>query len=531
MPASNAAGTYLVDDAFELPSLTTLVAGADLPPAVPLSDGVVAEQRLDAVYFDTPDLRLAAAGLTLRRSTGGTASGWLLRLPAGTAAGEEIRLPPGRVPPGRTPRVVPDRLQSLVWAQTHGRPLQPVARLTTERILWRLCDPTGQVLLEVADDRVTGHRLSTLGGSGRATSAPVHWREIEVRAGDGHADLAAALDAGLRNSGLRPTASSTLSHVLDGGRPRLRADRRKTAGARRPKLKRTSAAGDVLLAHLREQVDQVHAQDLPVRLDAHDAVHKMRVATRRLRSALRTFGPLVDPGVARPLRDELKWLAAELGAARDAEVMRDRVRAAVADEHPDLPVRAGAEAALAELDQVYRTAHDRVLAELDGDRYHRILLSLCGLVEQPPLRKKARKAAGTVLPGLVAGSYDRVRRLVEQAGTLPAGAERDEVLHDARKAAKEARYAGESVAAVFGADATAFAGAMEDVQEALGEHQDSVLTRERLHELALRADSPEVAFLYGRLYAREEQRAGQLQQRFDAAWRAASRTRIHRWLR
>jgi CHAD domain-containing protein len=136
-----------------------------------------------------------------------------------------------------------------------------------------------------------------------------------------------------------------------------------------------------------------------------------------------------------------------------------------------------------------------------------------------------------VLPGLVAASYDRVRKLVEKAGALPAGADRDEVLHDARKGAKEARYAGESVAAVFGDDAPAFAAAMEGVQAALGEHQDSVLTRERLHELALRASSPEVAFLYGRLHAREEQRAGQLQQRFDAAWQASARKRIHRWLR
>ena len=71
---------------------------------------------------------------------------------------------------------------------------------------------------------------------------------------------------------------------------------------------------------------------------------------------------------------------------------------------------------------------------------------------------------------------------------------------------------------------------MEAVQEALGEHQDSVLTRERLHDLALRSTSAEVAFLYGRLYAREEERAGQMQQRFDAAWKAASRKSLHRWL-
>ena len=73
----------------------------------------------------------------------------------------------------------------------------------------------------------------------------------------------------------------------------------------------------------------MRAQDLPVRLDAPDAVHKMRVATRRLRSALTTFKALFAADVVRPLRDELKWLAGELGAARDAEVMRERVRKAV----------------------------------------------------------------------------------------------------------------------------------------------------------------------------------------------------------
>ena len=69
-----------------------------------------------------------------------------------------------------------------------------------------------------------------------------------------------------------------------------------------------------------------------MRLDAPDAVHKMRVATRRLRSALTTFKPLFDADVVRPLGGELKWLAGELGAARDAEVMRDRVRTAVEAE-------------------------------------------------------------------------------------------------------------------------------------------------------------------------------------------------------
>src|SRR4051794_27697706 len=202
---------YAADDAFELPSLTRLVAdaaGAALPGDVPLSDGVAAEHRLEAVYFDTADLRLAAAGLTLRRRTGGDDAGWHLKVPAGTATRSEIRLPPGRMPPGRTPRVVPDQLQSMVWARTLGRPLQPVARITTERTVRRLSDPTGQVLVEIADDRVTAARLGTLDGSGEAVGAPMRWREIEVELGDGTADLIDALDANLQQRGLRRAASS-----------------------------------------------------------------------------------------------------------------------------------------------------------------------------------------------------------------------------------------------------------------------------------------------------------------------------------
>ena len=120
----------------------------------------------------------------------------------------------------------------------------------------------------------------------------------------------------------------------------------------------------------------------------------------------------------------------------------------------------------------------------------RILTTLQELVEQPPLRKPARSRASTTLPVLVARTHDRVRDLVEAAQARPAGAEQEELWHDARKAAKQSRYAAESVEPVFGEDAAAFATAMEAVQEALGEHQDSVLTRDRLRDLVLHAPPP-----------------------------------------
>ena len=267
------------------------------------------------------------------------------------------------------------------------------------------------------------------------------------------------------------------------------------------------------------------------RLDEPDGVHKMRVATRRLRSALTTFKPLFDADVAGPLREELKWLAGELGAARDAEVMRDRVRTAVESQGEDAAPGSAAAAAATELEQTYRDAHGRVLAELDGDRYHQLLQSLDALISSPPVTGEAARPAGKTLPRLVAHSYTKVRRIVQEAGATPDGDQREELLHDARKAAKRSRYAGESVSRVFGKDATAFAQAMEGVQEALGEHQDSVLTRERLRDLALHTSSTGAAFLYGRLHALEETRALESQQHFDQAWKAAGQKSLHRWLR
>jgi CHAD domain-containing protein len=294
-------------------------------------------------------------------------------------------------------------------------------------------------------------------------------------------------------------------------------------------LARTSAAGDVLLTHVEEQVRRIRSLDGPVRLDTADAVHKMRGATRRLRSALATFAPLVRADVVKPLGGELRWLAAELGAVRDAEVLRTRVRAALqagADGEP-----AGAAGiADAELSVLHRAAHDRLLVELDGERYRALVSALDDLVEDPPLTERAAEPAGEALPPLVARSFTRVRRLVRAADRTEDAAEREELMHDARKAAKRSRYAAETVDPVFGADATAFASAMEDVQEALGEHQDSVLAQARLRELARDTPSTEAAFLYGRLHALEEIQAGRSRKHFDTAWKAARRKALHSWL-
>jgi hypothetical protein len=89
---------------------------------------------------------------------------------------------------------------------------------------------------------------------------------------------------------------------------RVVADRLPTSKPAK-RLKRTSRIGDVVVAYLREQADAVVWGDPAARQDVPGAVHAMRVATRRMRSALQAYGPVIDRAATRELSGELKWLA------------------------------------------------------------------------------------------------------------------------------------------------------------------------------------------------------------------------------
>ncbi len=494
----------------------------DVPPGTPVPDltalaGVdaveVRTDELDATYFDTEDLRLRAAGTTLRRRTGGADAGWHLKLPHGVDR-EEVRLD------GDTSADVPPQLHALVRARTRTRPLVPVARLQTTRTVHRLAAPDGRVLAEVADDLVVGRTAADPEGE-------LRWREWEVELVDGDRTVLDDVQAVLLAAGAAPSDSASKVGRVLGRRPT--ADGQPPWWGRRPPTSGKATAGGVLLAHLQGQVDELVARDPQVRRDLPDALHKMRVATRRLRSALQTFRPLLDRTATDPVRDELRWLAAVLGEVRDTEVMHARLRALVAAEPAELVVGPVLARVDTELGARYRQAHDRVLVELEGPRYLALLDSLDRLLADPPLQPPARERARTVLPGLVLHSWRRLDRDLRQAAEV-TGEEQDLLLHEARKAAKRVRYAAEAVAPAYGPPAVAFAKAVTRLQEALGEHQDGVVTREALRDLAAVAHGAgEDGFTYGRLHGLEQARATAGSD-WTRARRKASRGRLRHWL-
>ncbi|MEU9085546.1 CYTH and CHAD domain-containing protein [Streptomyces sp. NPDC048357] len=455
---------------------------------------------LDAVYYDTPDQRLAADGLTLRRRTGGADAGWHLKLPVSPGVRDEVGAP--------LSDTVPPSLAALVRSRVRGAGLQPQVRLVSSRRVSHLLDAGGALLAELSTDEVLAER-------GQASAS---WTEVEVELADGvDPELLDAVEKTFRKAGLRVSdAPSKLARALEetDAAPPARPEGGGPEGT----------AGAYVLAYLRDQRDALIAQDPAVRRGLPDSVHQMRVATRRLRSAFKTYRKVLDRAATDPIGEELRWLAAELGVDRDQEVLLERIQTRLG-ELPRTLVIGPVRSRLRTWNATRRSAsRRRAVAVLDGERYVSLLDSIDALLEAPPLLKGAEAQPGAVLPKAVLGDYARLAVRVEGALCLPEGEERDLALHDARKAAKRLRYAAESAVPALGKPAKRLAKAGKKVQTLLGDHQDSVVAREALRGLAVQAaGAGESAFTWGVLYAREEALAERRERELPDIWAKASK--------
>jgi CHAD domain-containing protein len=261
--------------------------------------------------------------------------------------------------------------------------------------------------------------------------------------------------------------------------------------------------------------------DPVVRLDAGDeGVHQARVATRRLRSDLRTFRPLLDepdePPTLAPLLEELRWLGGLLGDVRDADVLGQRLREVVRDL--DDPDEEAAQGLLDRLAAERAPMLDELHAAFDSDRYVRLVQALVELALDPPPFKRADTPARTTMPELAEIPWEHLVRRVGRLGHDPA----DEELHRVRILAKRARYAAEAAAVVVPAIA--------DLQSVLGDHQDAVVAEAWLRRaVAEGAGGPE-SFAAGLLVTIERDKAAEHRRRWRSVWKDASRKKLTSWL-
>lgn len=492
-----------VDDTLAVPVLT------GLPGVVEVAGPT--EQQLDATYFDTSDLALAAAKVTLRRRTGGEDAGWHLKLPLAAQARREVRAPLGDGDEG-----VPAELLGAVRVLIRDHAVTAVAVLSTSRRVHQLLGKGGVVLAEVCDDRVAS---VVPGEVVRADS----WREWEVELVDGSMDLLEAAGAALIAAGATASGhASKLARSLGPGAPSLTPSSFD--------LPSRPSAAEVLITYLQNQIADLRRLDPEFRADEPAALHDLAVTVRRLRSALATYRPLLAHAAVVSLREELKWVGGALGRASDADALRAELEQSAAAQPAELVLGPVAVRIDDDLSTSYQHSQAAALAVLDETRYFRLLDQLDALVSAPPVGELGDKQAVEVMSALVAKDWRRLQRMARRAESMTDDLERGHALNEVRKAAKRLHCAADVAHPLIGRKAARLAAAAKNLQTILGVHHDAVVSREALLRLAAQAQlGGDSSFTYGRLHALAEVRASKADARYRHAWAGFPAPRIARW--
>jgi CHAD domain-containing protein len=471
-------------------------------------DGLVAtaprERRYATVYLDTPELDVARWGSSLRHREG---EGWTVKLPS-RSEGDLLVRGEHVFDGAASNRQPPEAAVDLLRAFVRGRALAPSVRLRTIRRSVDLSDELGRKVAEVTDDEVSvmdGRRVAS------------RFREVEVELAEGGSEgLLRTIVERLHEAGAGPVDNvSKLRRALG-----PRAERPPEVVV--PEIDTSATVTEVVRRALAASVVRLMSHDAGVRLgEDPEEVHQARVATRRLRSDLRSFRDALGPTWAGALRDELKWIGHELGAVRDAEVLHERLGGRA--DALDAPDRPAARGLLHRLDDRQAGAREELVRSMRQPRYTRLLDELVDAANAPAvLPEMADAPASEALRPALEAPWKHLETAMETARSDPT----HENLHAARIRAKRVRYAAEAVSPVFGKRAKAFAEAAVELQDVLGEHQDAVVAGGWLREAA---DSGGDAFVAGQLAAAEAQAAASSREAVPAAWKELSRKRLRFW--
>ncbi len=475
------------DDHLSLPDL------ADVAAVAGGSVSVLEERLLDAEYYDTADLRLTRWGCSLRfRSDGG----WMVKLPepAGNDDSELLARTEVRIPSdGKSP---PAEALALVAPFARGEALQPVASIQTTRQPVRIDDPQGRSVAELVEDHV---RVEL------PDQPPWNFRmvEIELAAGRRSTEVSPIIKR-YHRAGARSVWRSKLARALG---PAAEAPPDVVV----PPVSSSPTAREVIHAAIARSV-QSHLLNLPIARvgEGSEGVHQARVALRRLRSDLRTFGPLLEPTWATELSSEVRWLGDRLGEVRDADV-RIMVLNQLVEEEPSIESEQ-ARALLDELKVQRDVAHANLLEAMDSTRCTELLDHLVDAAQDPRTAPQADDPAEENIPTLVNRPWRKLRKAVGRIGPEPSYAD----FHRIRIKAKRCRYAAEAVEPVMGKPARRLTKAMKRIQNSLGDLNDANVIRAHL---ATTADQhEELGFMAGELSGLLVARAGHCEAEFLNLW-------------
>ncbi len=478
----------------------------DLRRVVPRA-AVLQTQRLWSTYIDSGDLRLWAAGITLRHRRGEDEGPglWTLKLPIHLGASQTVR---SEHTWEGTVGTVPPEVREILVGVLRREPLKVVAELECTRRRIALSDASGKPIGEIDDDDVTVH-------GGHQDGLRFHEVELETAADD---DWVGKVLDRLVEAGARPGS----------GRPKLGRALGQTENEDRPRAGRHLTVGDVLRRGIGSSLQRLVDRDYRLRLDpsdpASEAIHQARVASRRLRSDLKTVGDVLDPVWLRHTRDDLEWLGSALGKVRDCDVLADYL---AVERHQGSVDPEGLAVLVTMLRKERSEACWGVAQVLGSDRYLTLLDRLHAAAAHPPVAEPSASAelARDMLPPMVARDWNRLRKAARRAHRRPT----DRHLHKVRICAKQLRYAGELLSPAVGKQARSTARAAKHLQTLLGHHQDAVVAQRWLHRQA-ETGSGIVGFTAGQLASGQRLRQLEARAGWMSLWHRLDRPKRRRWL-
>ena len=465
-----------------------LKLGADADFTLPEFPGQpLAARTFISTYHDTPDMRLARAGIILRRRAEHDSVAWQLKFPRGRRR-IELDLPGDR-------DVVPIKITELLFAYARGAPIAPVVALRTTR---------GGIAVHDGDRRiadVVSDVVDVLDGDIVVASSS----DIEIELVDGDEHALRAIEEQLREAGARDADHrSKLQRALD------------LTPLQAAEISDDPTPAERLQAVVAVQYRAILANDPGTRLGTDaEHLHQHRVAVRRLRSVLRAAAPMLDPTWTKSTRDELRWAGNALGPVRDLDVLIDHLRAEIATLPtafgPDDPESLGSAPLIDALEREHERARAAMLEALRSDRYLRLLELLEAAAVAVPitdpdvsLQKLARK------------EFRKLRRAMKALGPLPT----DEAVHAARIKVKRLRYTAELAAPFGGPELEQVVTETRTVQDLLGDHQDAHVAEERIRTLLATALPADTHLAAGRLIERERIRRRTIRRELPGAWEA-----------
>ena len=461
-------------DEIELKFLCEPQDVAALLAAAPV--GLAETKHFTAVYFDTPDGRLKAAHISLRlRESNGRrvqtlkrGDGFAREEHEAKIAGEALDL------------TMPAVKAALKPAQRKA--LAPVFTVQVTRQQRTFTYEGAQIELALDQGQITA-------GDQQRDLCEL---ELELKAGD-----PAALFALARQLSVTAPLYLSFDGKASQGQALVAGTRHEPRRHDKAPLRRGGTAGEAFQTIARNALVQIAANGVVLReTDSEDALHQLRVALRRLRSAMSTFKAVAQDAATRGLKAELKWLSKACDEARDLDVFSNDNLQIVGPKAPLAPRVAAARA----------EAHAKASAAVSSKRFRDLVLETTAWVETGAWRQDARGHRSA--RDFAAKALDRRWKTLLKLGRDVKGLD-DAGRHRVRIAAKKLRYAAEAFAPLFTAEpGRRFLKRLKALQDTLGALNDAAVAQTLVARLAP-TDSPAARDL---LSAREAKRPKALKQ-------------------